>query len=114
MENNSNTYSNVSCHCYYCDNPIAFDNDHLSKNGKKIPLNLDLSIHDCVEKYTEKNKDFKPIRCNVCELEIIFLPDRINQITGHKIPIDPDTLKYHKHFRNSLKHEELKKQVLKK
>jgi hypothetical protein len=103
---------NGNCLCYYCNNPITFDDDHLSKNGKKIPLNLDLSTHDCIEKYTEVNKNFKPIKCTVCQLDIIFLPDRVNKITGHKIPIDPDTLKYHKHFRNGLAYEQQKKKQL--
>lgn len=85
----------AACNCYYCNNPITFDDDYLSKNGKKIPLNLDMTYHDCVEKYT--SSDFKPVKCNVCQLDIIFLPDRINALTGHKIPVDPDTLKYHRH-----------------
>jgi len=33
--------------CYTCQAPIKFDENVVSKSGKKIPLNLDNTPHDC-------------------------------------------------------------------
>jgi hypothetical protein len=33
--------------CKYCNGEITFHDDRIAPSGKKIPLNLDDTIHDC-------------------------------------------------------------------
>jgi hypothetical protein len=74
---------------YECGAPIKFDVNRVSPKGKKIPLNLDDTPHDCPKR--PYNRGTKP--CNYCGRQITF-NDNITAESGKRIPLNPDT-SYH-------------------
>ena len=70
--------------CNRCDEPITFDNDHISDSGKKIPLDY----------YTEEphqcESDSDALGCNGCG-EQIYFSNRYLSKSGKKIPLDYET-----------------------
>jgi hypothetical protein len=58
--NNNNSYKKDNVRtCIYCTKDIIFHNDVTApKSGKKIPLNLDHSVHDCEKNpYNQARKE---------------------------------------------------------
>ena len=68
-----------------CQTLIKFDNSRISPNGKKIPLNLDDTIHDCPKRPSSYNKG--TITCKYCIQPITF-DDNIKSKSGKKIPLN--------------------------
>jgi len=42
--------------CYNCQEELTFDESKKGPSGKKIPLNKDMTPHDCQGKYNNGNK----------------------------------------------------------
>ncbi len=68
-----------------CQTLIKFDNSRISPNGKKIPLNLDDTIHDCPKRPSSYYKG--TITCKYCTQPITF-DDNIKSKNGKKIPLN--------------------------
>jgi hypothetical protein len=53
QQNQSNSYNNNKQrqdsikNCRYCNKQITFHDNRTAPSGKKIPLNLDSTVHDC-------------------------------------------------------------------
>ena len=76
---------NIVCK-YGCQTPIKFDINRVSKNGKKIPLNLDSTPHDCENRpYNNGTRS-----CYYCSGLITF-SDSITAESGKRIPLNPDS-----------------------
>jgi|SRR5215510_8152994 len=76
--------------CYNCGEYIQFDDWHVSKSGKKIPLDPNGEPHDCSDSNSYENPT-----CKHCDEEITFDPE-ITGRNGKMIPLDPDTDKPHR------------------
>jgi hypothetical protein len=90
MVMNTNIASNkrLSLFCKYgCQTPIKFDNSQISANGKKIPLNLDGTPHDCTSKRLAYNR--RTIACKYCTQQITF-DENVKADSGKMIPLNPD------------------------
>jgi hypothetical protein len=72
---------------YGCQTAIKFDNDRISANGRKIPLNKDDTPHRCPKRTSSYNK--RTIRCNYCNEQITF-DNNIKSKSGKKIPLNLD------------------------
>ncbi|MGD1836627.1 MAG: hypothetical protein ACPKPY_01030 [Nitrososphaeraceae archaeon] len=47
----------MSVQCFYCGQNITFNDLIKSRYGKRIPLNLDNSIHKCLKNNNTKNNN---------------------------------------------------------
>jgi hypothetical protein len=77
--------------CFRCNDPITFKENVVSeRSGKLIPLNEDLSYHDC------PNSDFvaQVLECKYCHSEISF-SNQVISPKGRKIPVNVGTLQKH-------------------
>jgi hypothetical protein len=83
---------------YGCYTRIKFDNSRVSVRGRKIPLNLDGSLHDCPNGPFNKAKQLqrinnndvtRTITCKYCGQQIMF-NDKIISARGRKIPLNID------------------------
>ena len=80
-----------------CQIPIKFDNSRVSAKGKKIPLNVDGSPHDCPsspfnkakQRHEIDNNTTSTITCRYCSQQIRF-DDKIISVRGRKIPLNID------------------------
>jgi hypothetical protein len=82
-----------------CGTSIKFDDRKVSRIGKKIPLNLDGSPHDCPSSPFNKTKQRqqidnnnnvrRAITCKYCSQQITF-NDKITSARGIKIPLNVD------------------------
>jgi hypothetical protein len=93
--NNNNKFN----FCRYgCQRPIKFDNNRVSANGLKIPLNLDGSPHDCANRPYNRRKQLsvqtpkssskwnvKP--CKYGNQPITF-DDGVRAASGKRIPLN--------------------------
>jgi hypothetical protein len=90
MEMNTTNPSNkkLSLFCKYgCQSPIKFDNSRISANGKKIPLNMDGTPHDCTSRRLAYNR--RTIACKYCIQQITF-DENVKADSGKMIPLNPD------------------------
>jgi hypothetical protein len=71
---------------YGCGDPIKFDVNRVSRNGKKIPLNLDGTAHDCSKR--PYNNGIRS--CYYCS-ELITFSNSITAESGKMIPLNPDS-----------------------
>jgi hypothetical protein len=83
----------VSLHCNFCNEPIKFDDEHISeRTGKKILLDLDTDeLHDCPVWRSQQETQKRYYNCRKgCGLFIYF---DVNErtIRGKWIPLDKDT-----------------------
>jgi DNA-directed RNA polymerase subunit RPC12/RpoP len=83
---------------YGCYTRIKFDNSQVSVRGRKIPLNLDGSLHDCPNSQFNKAKQLQRINnndatraiiCKYCGQQIMF-NDKVTSVRGRKIPLNID------------------------
>jgi hypothetical protein len=84
-------------HCKYCDQEITFSDNFLSKNGKRIPLDLDMQNHQCEQgqkAWEERKKSPRTYNCRLCNAGIYF-DDRVSENEKH-IPIEVLTNEPHK------------------
>jgi hypothetical protein len=88
----------MTLYCNLCDEPIKFDDDHISeRTGKRIPLDLDTDEpHDCAvwrsqqqEQRRQTQRRYYSCRKG-CGQEIYFDANNKNQ-SGKWIPLDKDT-----------------------
>jgi hypothetical protein len=94
--------SSNSILCRQCNQPITFDNKHISqRTGKKIPLDIETNEpHDCPvrrdqpqqqrqQSYQQQERRY--LQCNKgCGQEIYFDANSKSQ-SGKYIPLDKDT-----------------------
>jgi hypothetical protein len=83
-------------HCKYCHAEITFSDNFLSKNGKRIPLDLDMQNHQCEQgqkAWEEKKKNPRSYNCRLCNEAIYF--DERTADSGKKVPIEVLTDKPH-------------------
>jgi hypothetical protein len=83
--NNNKRIKNVILCMFGCGTPLKFDVNRVSRNGKKIPLNLDGTPHDCA--YRPYNNGRRS--CYYCSGLITF-SDTIIAESGKRIPLNPD------------------------
>jgi hypothetical protein len=87
--------------CRQCNQPITFDNKHISqRTGKKIPLDIETNEpHDCPARrdqpqqqgQEQQTQQRRYLQCNKgCGQEIYFDVNTKSQ-SGNWIPIDKDT-----------------------
>src|SRR5829696_102745 len=75
--------------CNQCGEEIEFSDNHVTRTGKKIPLDRGtFDPHDCPE------KEPYVMECRECGLDITFSDNHVSK-SGKKIPIDPDTGQSH-------------------
>lgn len=79
-----------------CGTSIKFDDRRVSRIGKKIPLNLYGSPHDCPKRPSLSNKG--TITCNYCTQPVTF-DNNIQAKSGKKIPLDLNR-SYHNCLKN--------------
>lgn len=84
--NPSNKKLSLLCK-YGCQSPIKFDNSRISANGRKIPLNMDGTPHDCTSKRLAYNR--RTIPCKYCTQQITF-DEKVKADSGKMIPLNPD------------------------
>jgi hypothetical protein len=75
---------------YGCQTAIKFDNSRIITNGRKIPLNLDDTLHSCPKRISYHQGT---IKCNYCDQRIAF-DDYIKAKSEKKIPLNIDAT-YH-------------------
>ena len=102
---------NNSILCRQCNQPITFDNKHISqRTGKKIPLDVETNEpHDCPARREQQQAQLPPqsqqsqrryLQCNKgCGNEIYFDANNKSQ-SGKFIPLDKDTGLPHQYQRS--------------
>jgi hypothetical protein len=85
--NNNKKYIKKDILCKYgCRTPLKFDPNMISASGKKIPLNLDGTAHECSNRpYNNGTRS-----CYYCSGLITF-SDSITAESGKRIPLNPDS-----------------------
>jgi hypothetical protein len=87
----------MTLHCKQCDEPIKFDDEHISeRTGKKIPLDLDTdNSHNCSvwRSQQEYRRQFQRryYSCRKGCGQFIYFDENERAENGKWIPIDKET-----------------------
>jgi len=89
-------------YCKQCDEPIRFDDDHISeRSGKKIPLDLDIDEpHNCpVWRGQQKQRRMSQRRYYSCRNgcgQFIYFEEKQRMENGKWIPLEKETGEPHR------------------
>jgi hypothetical protein len=81
--------------CKFCGGRIEFNNSMVSRQGRKIPLNPDFTLHQCQQKaqvWREQNSR----TCMYCRLEQIYFTEDHKSDSGKYLPVSLSTNQVHK------------------